>query len=142
MALEALTDVSRDMRAELDELFDANSPPLARLHAYLCKDRKGLRGCKLGRLSNESAFKDKDLRKPMTRYFKHLRKRLIECIEEAVATGELSSDAQPDLLADTIVSSVQGGYVLSRSCNDAKAVTRATEGLWTLIAAQSTTPRK
>lgn len=137
LACEALDAVSRSMMAEIDTLFDADAPPLTRLHRYLCKDRKGLRGCKLGRLSNETAFQDKDLRKPLARYFKHLKNRLDDCIAEAVDQGDLQSTTDPDLLADTIVSTIQGGYVLSRSCNDTKAITRATQGLWALINAQS-----
>jgi len=84
LACEALDAVSRSMIAETDMLFDADEPPLTRLHRYLCKDRKGLRGCRLGRLSNETAFRDKDLRQPLAKYFKHARRRPVGCIVEAV----------------------------------------------------------
>ncbi len=136
LALSALDAVSTDMSAEVDAIFDASEPPLSRLHRYLCKDRKGLPGCRLGRLSNETAFQDKDLRKPLSRYFRHLRKRLVSCLAEAVENGDLKPDCDPALLADTLISTIQGGYVLSRSDNDTNAINRATQGLWSLIETQ------
>lgn len=141
LACEALDVVSREMIIEIDILFDVDEPPLTRLRRYICKDRKGLRGCKLGRLSNETAFQDIELRKPLTQYFKHVKRRLVGCIAEAIEKGDLVSDADSDLLAETILSTIQGGYILSRACNDTKAIKRATQGLWSLIVAQSNLTR-
>lgn len=137
LAVEALDSVCRDMIAEIDSLFDADEPPLEQLHRYLCKERKGLKGCKLGRLSNETSFRDKDLRKPLAQYFRHLKRRLVGCLEQSIERGDFQTAIQPDQLADTIVSTVQGGYVLSRSTNDTKAIMRSTRALWSLISAQT-----
>ena len=136
LALEALTLVCDEMIAETDRLLAGDAPPLDRLQRYLCKDRKGLKGCRLGRLANETAFQDKELRQPLARYFRHVRRRLVACLSEAIDGGALSSNCDPSWLADTIMSTIQGGYALNRATNNSKTVKHATLGLWSLIESQ------
>lgn len=46
--------------------------------------------------------------------FRKWVKNLKEVIEEAVKTGEIRKDIQPDVLASTIVAALEGGIMLAR----------------------------
>lgn len=133
VALEALSEVSTEMRADLARVFDQRLAPLTRIRRYLALDRQGLGGCRLGRLANEASFSDATLRGPMDEYFRQALGLVEAALSEAVAAGALPKSMNAPRIAKTIVSSVQGGYVLSRALNDPSAVNDATAGASALL---------
>lgn len=114
LAIAALEEVSAEMRAESDMIFDADAPAIDRLHLFLSAQRRGALGCRLGRLANESAFEDRELAEPVQAFFDHVQKRLCALLAEARDRGDLPQDANPERLARTLLSTLQGGFVLSR----------------------------
>jgi AcrR family transcriptional regulator len=133
LAAEALTEVAAEMRADLERVFDPRVAPLARLQRYLRADRQGLRGCRLGRLANESAFTDGELRGPLEGYFREALRLVETALKEAIKDAALPKRLDAHGLAAAIVASVQGGYVLSRALNDPSMVNEAAAGALALL---------
>ena len=133
VTLEALTEVGAEMLADLERLFDPRLMPLERIRRYLTVDRRGLSGCRLGRLANESAFSEADLRAPLEKYFTEVLHQLELALKEARSRGELARSVNVQRTARAIAASVQGGYVLSRALGDAAAVNDATAGALALL---------
>ncbi len=133
LAAAALVEIEEEMHADFDAIFNANTPPLARIFKYLSLERIGTRGCRLGRLANEAAIAEERLRQPVARYFGHVERVIKSTLAEAIGEGVLSSDVDPGVTAHMLVAVVQGGFVLSRVHQDANYVRRATKGARLLI---------
>lgn len=133
IALEALSEVSAEMQAELERVFDQGVAPLDRLRRYLSTDRQGLRGCRLGRLANESALADASLRGPLDRYFRLALHFVEQALRDSVAEGTLRKSVDTGRVAAAIVASVQGGFVLSRALGDSTVANDATAGALALL---------
>lgn len=134
LAATALDEMREEMCAKVDKDFDPALPPLQRLRRYLTAERNGVKGCRLGRLANETALSEDALREPIARYFRYLEQKVLESLTEARANDEIRvpAGALPQIAA-TIVASVQGGYVQSRVLRDRDHVKRATAGALQLI---------
>lgn len=133
IAAAALDEVSAEMRGDLERVFDPAVAPLTRLRRYLSSDRQGLRGCRLGRLVNESAFSDSTLRGPLEGYFSDVLRLVELALRDAVAGGALPKKLDTHRLAAALVASVQGGYILSRAMNNPSIVNDATAGALALL---------
>lgn len=133
IAAAALDEVSAEMRGDLERVFDPGVAPLTRLRRYLSSDRQGLRGCRLGRLANESAFSDSTLRGPLEGYFSEALRLVELALRNAVAGGALPKKLDTHRLAAALVASVQGGYILSRAMNNPSIVNDATAGALALL---------
>lgn len=133
LAATALAEIEAEMCDLFDQILNADKSPLTRISEYLKIDRDGLKGCRLGRLSNESLIADETLRKPLATYFNHVEKVLSKTISEAVAKGELIKRTQPKAIAAALVATVQGGYILSRVHQDPKHIHLATNGALTML---------
>lgn len=141
LAATALDEMRAEMCDKVDAVFDKAIPPMARMRAYLTAARDGVKGCRLGRLANETALSDDALRDPIDRYFRHVENRVLETLQEAAANGEIRTDSLPlPDVAALIVASVQGGYVLSRVQQDPDRVRHATAGALRLLESLQTTP--
>jgi len=136
LAQTVLDEVAEELKVEFTKIFrDDRLSPLEKLDVYLAKPRKGLVGCKLGRLSNEKAFVDDDLRQPLEKFFKFALAEIKNQIEQAVKDGTFPADAPTDAIAHMVVATIQGGYVLSKSTNDAAAVNISSNGARALLKA-------
>ena len=133
LAAAALAEVEVEMCSDFDLAMAANMPPMDRLVNYLKRKRIGLKGCRLGRLANESAVSDPVLRKPLAKYFSHVEKGIAKTLAEAVAAGEVDAAIRPKEIANALVAVVQGGYVLSRVHNDSKHIRMATNGACVML---------
>ncbi len=133
LASAALNEMEAEMRTSFDQIFATRTPPLQRLRSYLTQERDGQKGCRLGRLANESAIADEALRAPLGRYFSHVQAVITQTLDEAVHGGELPSPSPTTDIAATLVAVVQGGYTLSRIHQDPVHIKRATQGALTLL---------
>ena len=134
LAQTVLDEVAEELKAEFLKIFrDEKLSPLEKLDHYLARPRKGLVGCKLGRLSNEPAFRDNDLRQPLQDFFNFAISEIETQIDLAKEQGMLPPDAPSKAIAHMIVASIQGGYVLSKSTNTDSAVNTATQGARALL---------
>jgi TetR/AcrR family transcriptional repressor of nem operon len=128
VAAAALGEMADEERAVVDGLFDPARPPLTRVRAYLTRERQALRGCRLARLANEAAIEEPALRAPVAGYVGHIEGCLRASLEEAQRAGHLPVALDPALLAATLLSVVEGGYVLARVHWDEVAMRRAIDG--------------
>ena len=136
LAKTVLLEIAEDLKTELLRNFqNDNLSPVERIDRYLARPRHGLNGCKLGRLANEKAFADAELRHPLQKYFEFSLKQVRQLVEQAVTEKQLPADTPLDAIAHLIVAAVQGGYVLSKSLDSDLAVNNSTAGARALLKA-------
>ncbi len=139
LARTVLDEVAGELKADFIKVFQNDKlTPVEKLDHYLAGPRQGLNGCKLGRLANEKAFVDDELRVSIEQYFKFALAEVRKQVEQAVADGLFPDDAPVDAIAHLVVASIQGGYVLSKSVADGGAVNVSTSGARALLKAYQT----
>ncbi|MFH8785848.1 TetR/AcrR family transcriptional regulator [Streptomyces roseoverticillatus] len=141
LALAAIRRTAEEMRGKAEEQFGGPGTAVERITAYLRRERDVLKGCPVGRLTQDpDVMADPALRAPVDETFVWLRGRLGEVLAEGVARGELSAALDPAATAATVVAVLQGGYVLARAAGSTAPFEQAVDGVLGLLAAQSTTP--
>jgi AcrR family transcriptional regulator len=138
LALAAITRTAEEMRANAELQLGGPGNTLERLAAYLRRERDVLKGCPVGRLTQDpEVMADATLRRPVQEAFGRLRGRLTELLTEGRERGELDAALDPAATASTIVAVLQGGYVLARAADSTEPFTEAIEGILGLLAARS-----
>ncbi|MFF0626410.1 TetR/AcrR family transcriptional regulator [Streptomyces sp. NPDC004296] len=141
LALAAIRRTAEDMRTAAEEIFTAPGTAYDRVAAYLLRERQVLRGCPIGRMTQDrDVVQDPDLRAPLDAMFGWLQHRIAEVLAEGQRRGELSAALDPAATAASVAAVVQGGYVLARAAEDAAPFDAAVHGLLALLAAQTTPP--
>ncbi|MFR9797164.1 TetR/AcrR family transcriptional regulator [Streptomyces sp. MS06] len=137
LALAAIRRTAEEMRAEAEEQFSAPGTAVDRIGAYLRRERDVLRGCPIGRLTQDpDVMADPVLRAPVDETLAWLRGRLAEVLEEGCERGELVGAPDPRAVAATIVATLQGGYVLARAADSVQPFEQAVAGLLDFLAAR------
>ncbi|MYT28796.1 MULTISPECIES: TetR/AcrR family transcriptional regulator [unclassified Streptomyces] len=140
LALAAIRRTADGMRASADEILSAPGTAYDRVAAYLLRERQVLRGCPIGRMTQDrDVVQDPELRAPLDEMFGWLRQRIAEVLTEGQRRGELAAALDPSATAASVAAVVQGGYVLARAAEDPAPFDAAVQGLLALLAAQSTT---
>ncbi|MEV7984134.1 TetR/AcrR family transcriptional regulator [Micromonospora sp. NPDC085948] len=135
LALAALERNVADLLPAASEL-DGPGDPMARIEAYLMRPRDALKGCKVGRMTQDPQVReDPVLLAPVARAFAQARARWVTVLREAVAAGELRDDLNPEQLANTLMAVLQGGYVLAIAQQDPGPFDDAREGALSLLRA-------
>lgn len=138
LALAAIEQSAADLRARAEADFSGPGTAVQRIGAYLRREREALRGCPVGRLTQDpDVMADPDLRRPVGETFGWLRARLAGLLQEARAHGELGSRLDPEATAAALVAVLQGGYVLARASGSAAACRQAVDGALLLLACHS-----
>ena len=132
--------VLEEVAQELTDAFLAvfeneNLSPVEKIDQYLARHRNGLVGCKLGRLSNEKAFCEDELRQPLQEFFNFALAEVQNQIELAVKDGSFPLETPSADIAHLILSAIQGGYVVSKATNNDGAVNISTQGARALLKA-------
>jgi AcrR family transcriptional regulator len=139
LARQAITRSAGELRDAAERQLSADGRPLDRIAAYLQRDRAVLRGCQIGRLTQDpDVVASAELREPVDETFRWLRGRLAEVIREGQSTGDLATSLDADDLAATVAAVLQGGYVLARAAGSEEPFARATRGLVQLLRAAPT----
>lgn len=133
LATTALNEVADEMRETFDAALHSNNPPLERVKDYLKQPRQGLRGCRLGRMTQEEVLRQESLRDPIASYFSYIEQEICATLEQAQREGTLSSTIDAASIATTLVAVVQGGYVLSRALQDPHQMDQAIHGALSLL---------
>ena len=127
LARAAIDRTATEMRATAEDVLSGPGTPLERVAAYLRREREVLRGCPVGRLTQDpEVMADEALRAPVAETFAWLRGRVSSLLTEAGLPD-------PNATAATVVAVVQGGYVLARAAGDTTPFSEAIEGLLTLL---------
>lgn len=118
LALAALERNVVDLLPAASEL-DGPGDPMARIEAYLMRPRAALKGCKVGRMTQDPQVReDPLLLAPVARAFTQVHASWVKVLREAVAAGGLRDDLDPERLAHTLMAVLQGGYVLAIAQQD------------------------
>jgi TetR/AcrR family transcriptional repressor of nem operon len=134
LAVAAMDNRADELIAEADQLFTADQYWLSTFEQYLLQPRDGMAGCRLGRITlDPSVVESPDLQRPIKRYFTHLHQLMSTSLREAQASGKMSAPISPETLAYTIITSLQGGFLVSRACNDGDILRQGAEGIYALL---------
>lgn len=132
LAAAAIRRTADDLRARAG--LDTGGTALARIEAYLTRDRDVLRGCPVGRLTQDAeVLAAPELHAPVTETFAWLCSELSSVLATGQAAGELSPALDPDDTAATIAATLQGGYVLARAAGSRAPFDAAVRGVLTLL---------
>ncbi len=139
LARAAIDRTAGQMRAAADALLSGPGTAFDRIESYLRRERDVLRGCPIGRLTQDpDVMADPMLRGPVHDTFAWLHTRLTGVLAEGVRRGELGAWLDPAATASTLVAVLQGGYVLARAADDPAPFTEAVDGALALLAAHQT----
>lgn len=133
IAAAALTEIDAEMRGAFGCIVQVDLPPLERVRRFLSEKREGMKGCRLGRLANETAIADDVLRRPIADFFAHVETALAAALAEARGRGDIVEKIDTDALAVALVAIVQGGYVLSRIHRDGTRMRDACAGALAML---------
>ncbi|HET6705041.1 TetR/AcrR family transcriptional regulator [Amycolatopsis sp.] len=136
LALAAVRRSAEELLAAADAQLSTPGTAVERITAYLRREREVLKGCPIGRLSQDpDIVADPELRTPVDETLTRVRARLAEVLDEGRAAGELPAGLDTAALATTIVAVLQGGYVLARAANSPEPFDQAVSGVLALLAA-------
>ncbi|MER7756149.1 TetR/AcrR family transcriptional regulator [Kitasatospora sp. NPDC097643] len=139
LAAAALRRTAEQMRAAVEADLSAPGTAYDRIAAYLRRDRDVLRGCRIGRMTQDpDVVADPRLRTPVQETFDWLRGRIADLVAEGQAAGEFTPDLDPADTAAAVAAVVQGGYVLARAADSAEPFEQAVRGALGLLAAHRT----
>jgi AcrR family transcriptional regulator len=138
LARAAIDRTASELRAAAEALLSAPGTAVDRVTAYLRRERDVLRGCPIGRLTQDpDVMATPALRAPVEETFAWLRGRLAEVLREGVDRGELIPSLDPAATASAIVACLQGGYVLARAADTTEAFDQAVGGVLALLSASA-----
>jgi AcrR family transcriptional regulator len=136
LALAAIERTAAALRDRAEAQFSAPGTALQRIEAYLRRERDVLKGCAVGRLTQDpDVMADELLRAPVEQTFAWLRGRVAEILAEGVGRGEIAAGLDPASTATAVIATLQGGYVLARAAGSAAAFAEAVDGLLGLLSA-------
>jgi TetR/AcrR family transcriptional regulator, transcriptional repressor for nem operon len=140
LARAAIERTAQEMRAGAEAQLAGPGTALERIAAYLRREREVLKGCPIGRLTQDpDVMAAPVLREPVEATFAWLRTRLANVLAEGVDAGQVSMSVDPAAAASAIVATLQGGYVLARAADSTQPFDQAIEGILALLGAQATT---
>ncbi|PCG83576.1 TetR family transcriptional regulator [Streptomyces sp. WZ.A104] len=140
LALAAIRRTAEEMRARAEEQFSTPGTAVDRITAYLRRERDVLKGCPIGRLTQDpDVVADPALRAPVDETLAWLRERLADLLAEGRERGELGAALDPRATAAAVVAVLQGGYVLARAADSVQPFDQAITGVLGLLAAQIST---
>ena len=134
----AVIEGNRDaMISAGEDALGGSGTAFERISGYLLRDRDALKGCKMGRLTEDSEVMENDaLRQPVHETLLWYRERLTALLEEGQRDGEFRASFVPANVAAAIVATLQGGYVLAKADNSVAPYSAAIAGVLELLAAQ------
>jgi AcrR family transcriptional regulator len=134
LARQAIQRSAQELREAAERQLGGDGSPLDRIAGYLGRERAVLRGCQIGRLTQDpDVVTSPALREPVDDTFRWLQERLATVIREGQAAGELDEALDAEDTAATIAAVLQGGYVLARAADSIEPFERATRGLVDLL---------
>ncbi len=134
LAAVAIERSALSFREGAERCLTAPGTPLERLRGYLLRSREALKGCQIGKLTQDPEIANElRLRQPIAETFEWLHARLMGLIEEAQRAGEISSTLDAGEIAATIIATIQGGYVLAASAGSPAPFHRAIRGVLSLL---------
>lgn len=113
---EAMDDTSRGPLNRIRHYFEEG---LHRLATDQCRD-----GCLIGRLGQEMASQNDAYRVRIDEIFSAWTSRLADCVRQAQEVGELSTDWEPEMLAEVWLGGWQGALLRARTARSTRPLRR------------------
>jgi TetR/AcrR family transcriptional regulator, transcriptional repressor for nem operon len=134
LAAVAIESSAANFREGAEQCLAKAGTPLERLRGYLLRSREALKGCQIGKLTQDPEIASEPrLRQPLEITFAWLHDRLKALIEEAQTSGEINSALNADEIAATLIATIQGGYVLASAAASPKPFRQAVRGILSLL---------
>lgn len=141
LAVAAIDAGAAALRDAARATLDPPGHALERLERFLLRDRDVLRGCRIGRLTQDpEVVATNALRRPVEETLRWIREALADVIRTGQERGELLDTLPADDLASTVLATLQGGYVLARAEDDPALFTSAVHGMLALLRSQARHP--
>ncbi|WP_431964682.1 TetR/AcrR family transcriptional regulator [Actinacidiphila sp. bgisy160] len=135
LALAAVRRTAEQMRETAEHELSLPGTAVERVSRYLRRERDVLRGCPIGRLTQDpEVVASPRLRAPLDETFEWLRERLADVLAEGQARGEIAPGLDTGDIAAALVAVLQGGYVLARAAGAAAPFDQAVSGALALLA--------
>ena len=128
LARAALAEMVAEETAAMDAIFAPGKQPLQRLHEYLHREREALRGCRIGRLANESVMEVPEFRAFVAAYLEHVEGLIRATLTEARTVGQIPEDSDPEALGALFLAVIEGGFILARAHWQPARMERALRG--------------
>lgn len=142
LALAALERNCADLLPATETLLTGPGDPMEKLTAYLTRPLPALKGCKVGRMTQDPLIvADPGLLKPIEDAFAVVHSALVAVLREAVELGELGPETDPDRLAYLLSAVIQGGYVLAIAAQDPGPSEQARRAALDLLRASASAPK-
>jgi AcrR family transcriptional regulator len=139
LAREAILRSAENLRAQAVTQLSVPGTAVDKVVAFLDRERDVLRGCPVGRLAlDPEIFSNEDLRQLLGDAFASVHELLVGVLGKGIAQGEVRHDLDVHDIADLILSTLQGGYVLARAANSDDPFGKAIRGLQNLLRAAAT----
>ena len=140
LAVAAIERNCADVLPATQDLLEATGDPMAKLTTYLSGPLPALKGCKVGRLTQDPVVaSDSELLQPVADAFDAVHRALARVIREAIALGQLDPDLDPEQVAYLLTATIQGGYVLAIAAQDPAPFDAARAGALALLRASAPT---
>ena len=130
LAVAAEHLMGRELQTQINERLSSGATTVDKIAAFLTIDEHVLRGCRLGRLVQDSEVASNDeLRAPIQTMFVWIQQNIASTLEDGRSNGEIRPDANIEALAATILAVRQGAYVLARAAQSEEPFRKAADGL-------------
>ena len=134
LGMAAIENITSDLMDRSVALLEAEGDPLDRLNDYLSARREPLKGCKVGRLTQDPVVaRDPEMLVFVARVFDRITKAASHTVQEAIDRHELRPDLDAASWARLIVATLQGGYVLAIAAQDRSPYDEAFAALRRLV---------
>lgn len=135
MGIAAIEDFCNKLTDRSIAVLTSEGSPLDRLHAYLDMPREPVKGCRIGRLTQDPVVaQDPDLLAPVSASFAATHGALAAVVQEALDEGSLHGPLDAKQWARLISTTIQGSYVLSIASADGSPYDEAITAMHKLIA--------
>ncbi|HEY4466211.1 MAG TPA: TetR family transcriptional regulator [Klebsiella sp.] len=107
---------AEELQKEISIILHADKSARERIQDYLLREREVLAGCRMGGLAQDSeVISDDSLREPIADNFEWLIGELEEVLDAGKTSGEFSADLNVEHTALTLISVMQGAFVIARA---------------------------
>jgi AcrR family transcriptional regulator len=134
LAVAAIEASAATLTSSAREALAGPGTAYERLERFLLRDRDVLRGCRIGRLTQDpEVYGVDELRRPVQDALGWLLDALADVVRDGQSAGELDDSVGAADIAATVLATLQGGYVLARAGHDPERFAAAVWGVLVLL---------
>ena len=136
LAVEAIKRTSDELISRMESVVLNEKTALDKIKAYLLFERDVLKGCRIGRLTQDpDIINSEELRKPVGEALQHIVNIIDQILEEGRKNNEFDKSINTHAVATMIIAVLQGGYVIARGENSVAPFEDAIHGAIELLEA-------